>query len=381
LTGIVLVGILGLVAREYLSTPDILAQIDKQEENPEIVNSENTNSNNNETVKTSNEQTELSDDDKAIAADIDNVPSLLSDFAQATLSADLDISSEKNKPNKTNTEPFLEDIINNRNTANQNESKSTNLAVTNNAVVSRTHNPFLYQAQNLLQSHSNYISNQFLPENNSIQSPEKTTVNGTNSFLTNLNQETIKNQNQLIISPLEAAIQKNGNLNSMNPVLRNVSVSPIYSPNSLPNQYFPSNSSTGYVQPNIQPIMQNSSQPYYSNFNNNFNRVQTAPNVVTQPNSVYNAPPNYGYVQSTSQGTVKPTNPVGYQNYSGYNLQQSNLQQQNLQPSNLQPSNLQQPNLQPSNLQPSNLQQPNQLPPSNLSYPGQLQQYPNGTQR
>ncbi|WP_347609562.1 hypothetical protein [Trichormus azollae] len=90
--------------------------------------------------------TDLSEEDKVIAADIDNLPKLFSDFFQATLSTTT-INAE-NRTDKNNSPIFVKDEINQQTVA-ANEVKSDSSLIT----VSNVSSPiakvrFVLQAQN-----------------------------------------------------------------------------------------------------------------------------------------------------------------------------------------------------------------------------------------
>jgi hypothetical protein len=93
-TGFFLVA-LGLAFRGYWLNPGIFTVQPNQEPNKEAVEKETT---------------DLSEEDKVIAADIDNMPTLFSDFSQSTLSTTT-INAE-NKTEKNNSPIFVKDEIN-----------------------------------------------------------------------------------------------------------------------------------------------------------------------------------------------------------------------------------------------------------------------------
>jgi hypothetical protein len=315
-TGIFLV-VIGLVIWQSWFNPEFLTQSENKETAKEVV-----------TPKTT-EETTISDEDKAIAADIDNIPSLLGDIPQATISVPIRTLQTNTQAN--NSETFLEDIINKRN-ADANQAKSNpELAIVNQLPAVNAKNPFVVQAENILQPNMGNKGSQFLGINNinTLATSSETTDPQTGANLgIGLNNQ--NHQNTVVVSPLEVAIQKSSSTTPINSLGSNGGVRPIYAPHSLP-----SHSGIGYIQPtitNVQPT-------YYSNFNG----VQTTPNVGIPTNRVYGVPNNPYSVQSPSQGVVNSTTPVGYGNYGN-----------------------------------NTLQQPGQLPQSNLSNPGQVQQGNNG---
>jgi hypothetical protein len=319
-TGVFLLVIV-LVIREYWLNPELFTKLQTKKAAAE---------------KTAD--TSLSEEDKAIAADIDNMPTLLNDFEQAAVSANVTTFPSKIQPN--NSDSFIEDVINQKNAADEHKYKSI-LGIANSISSQPEKNPFLVQAENLLKIENSDYKSRFLDTNNLPISSEPTEITDVSNLNKGLTNQTTNNQTTVVISPLEAAIKKSSNT-QLNPSLSNVGISPISPTNSLPNQGLSSGSIMGYNQLRVTNSPQNS----YGNLNS----IPTAPNVgisTTGTSAVLNNP--YA-VQPPSQGIVNSTPPVGY----GIN---------------------------PNN----SLQQPSQLPqsnlPPNLNYPGQVQQYPNGSQR
>ncbi|WP_071191957.1 hypothetical protein [Trichormus sp. NMC-1] len=313
-TGVFLLVIV-LVIREYWLNPELFTKLQTKKAAAE---------------KTA--ETSLSEEDKAIAADIDNMPTLLNDFEQASVSANVTTFPSKIQPN--NSDSFIEDVINQKNAADEDKYKSI-LGIANSISSQPEKNPFVVQAENLLKIENSDYKSRFLDTNNSPISPEPTAI----TDVSNLNQglttnQTTNNQSTVVISPLEAAIKKWSNT-QLNPAISNVGVSPISPTNSLPNQGLPSGSIMGYNQLKVTNSPQNS----YGNLNS----IQTTPNIGISTTGTSALPNNTYPVQVPSQGIVNSTAPVGY----GINANNS-------------------------------LQQPSQLPqsnlPPNLNYPGQVQQ-------
>ncbi|TAF04169.1 MAG: hypothetical protein EAZ77_16060 [Nostocales cyanobacterium] len=333
--------VVGLLVREYWLNPGLFTKNENKEPTKESVETKTTETNTEETAKETTQETTIADEDKLIAADIDNMPNLLSDFAQETVSANVTTLRINNEAN--NSETFLEDIINKRN-ADANQAKlNSSLGIVNQDSPASIENPFMVQAQNLLQSHRGNNENQFLGINNLATSPTTTEPTTTANLRLGLNHQTQNNQtqnnhNNIVVNPLEAAIKQSSNTNKINSLSSNGEVRTIYVPNGLPSQGLPSNAGVGYVQPTIINLP---STPY-----SNFNGVQTAPNTGIPTTGVSTIPNNPDSVQSPSQGVVNSTTPIGYSNYGN-----------------------------------SAVQQPSQLPQSNLSYPGQMQPGNNGLGR
>ncbi|MBK1990773.1 hypothetical protein A0J48_025230 [Sphaerospermopsis aphanizomenoides BCCUSP55] len=325
-TGFFLVAV-GLVVRAYWLNPDIFTKQPNQKVKTEAVEKVNT------------EKTALSDEDKAIAADIDNMPTLLSDVAQATLL--LPISDVENNTEENENTTIVEDIINQPSVP-TNEAKSKfSLTTVNNVYPPSAKNPFVVQAQTLLKSDRSYTVNQFVDVNNLTTSPSKTEPTNAYSLNSSVTNQNPNHQNTTIVSPLETAIQQSSNINKISPLIGDRGVRQISPINSLPNQGLTSTSRMGYVQPMITNQQQNS----YTNYNN----VQTVQNVnipATGVNPVNPVNSNSALVQPPISGAINSTTPEVYRNY-GNNA----------------------------------VQQPSQLPPSNLYYPGQMQQGNNINQR
>ncbi|AFZ59942.1 hypothetical protein H6G54_15280 [Anabaena cylindrica FACHB-243] len=305
-TGIFLI-VVALVIREYWKNPALFTE----KPNQGTVVSEKV------------EEASLSNEDKAITADIDNMPSLLSDFDRENLSAIITTSSK-------NTQ--IENAINQKN-ADVNPAKSNlGLGIVSQISPDSVKNPLMVQATKLLQPVKVNSNNQFLGLNNLVV-PSSTEVVEVSNLNFELNDQTTNNQTPVLINPLATAINRSSNTSQIKSFSSNGNVRSIVPINSLPNQGLPSNSSMGYIQPGLV----NQSQNTYSTFNN----VQTIPNQETPTTGLTPVPNNPYGVNSPSRDVVNSTAAVGYGNYGNYNLQQ-----------------------------------PSQLPQSNLSYPGQVQQYP-----
>ncbi|MDF5708428.1 MAG: hypothetical protein PUP90_12265 [Nostoc sp. S4] len=388
-TAIFLSGV-GLVTWEYWSNPDIFVYKQK-----------------NQVASQKPTDSSLSEEDKAIAADIDNLPVLFNDFDRATLSTTA--NSPKEKTDEKKSKGLLDDLLNKQKSVSDSKLKPDS-GVVNSEPPPILKNPFITQTENLLRSGTVDSNSQFLGLK-SLNGASETEGQQTSSSLgIGLTNQTNNNQNSVSINPLQAALNdstnQKSNSNGINATGSNTSgrvsdtgtrLTP--SMNSLPTQNsLPTdgvNSGTGNTSTgtNLQP------NPY-----SNLNSAQ-AP--VTPPlNSV--APTNntapYSS-QSPNQGVVAPTNPTGYGNYGlqqptqvpqstygNYGLQQpTQVPQSNYgnyglqQPTQSTQSNygnygLQQPTQVPqSNYGNYSLQQPTQVPQSNYGNYG-LQQSTQSTQ-
>ncbi|WP_392532505.1 hypothetical protein [Nostoc sp. C117] len=298
----ILLSALGLVTWEYLSNPDIFVYKQK-----------------NQVASQNPSDSSLSEENKAIAADIDNLPALFNDFDQAT--PPVTANTPKEKTDLKKSKGLLDDFINKQKSVSDNKLKS-GLGTTNPESPSTWKNPFITQTENLLRTGTVDSNSQFIGLNSNGAS--ETQDGETSSSLgIGLNNQTNKNQNSVSISPLQAALNQstNQNLSNLNGIsgtqtnsLRRVSdtgTTLIPPTNSLPSQNsVPStdlSSGTGYTSSgtNLSP------NPY-----GNLNNAQVVPNTapVTPPfNSA--TPTNITPYSSQSQSVVTPTNPVGYGNY------------------------------------------------------------------
>lgn len=309
------------------------------------------------------ESSSLSDEDKAMVADIDNLPVLLNEFEKATLSTAAINPQEDAQVDKS--ESLFEDVIKKQNAASDAKSNPGTGRV-NNAPPKIEKNPFVLQAENLLLSGTNDGEGQFLDVNSLNPSPVQTETTTFSSLDMGLTNRTKKNQKSVLISPLQAEINQltKQNLSSLNNTT-STQINPLgqtssngatmmLPSNSLPSRNLPPSTGIGYIQPTVINQPQN---PY-----SNLNYGQTLPSVVTPTTGVLPVTPaapsnTTNSVQSSSRSITDSTTPVGYTNYGNLGLQQPIYGN-------------------------SSLQQPNQLPQSNLSNPRQIPgQYTGGYQR
>jgi hypothetical protein len=387
----IFLSIVGLVTWEYWSNPDIFVYKQK-----------------NKVVSQTPTDSSLSAENRAIAADIDNLPVLFNDFEQATLS--LKANTPKEKTEAKNSKSLLEDVINKQKSAS--DAKLNPTLGVNGDTSPAVKNPFVVQTENLLRTGTVDNSNQFLGFKTFNTASEPTEGEQTSSNLgIGFTNQTNKNQNSVSVTPLQAILnqstnQKLSNLNGATATQTNAlgrasepgttlmpPLNRLPSQNSLPSaglttgtgytstgknlqqnpysnlnngQVLPNNglnTGTGYT--NLQP------NPY-----NNLNNGQVVPNVAPgTPPVTSGIPSNIAPYSSQipSQSVVTPTNPMGYGNYG---LQQPAQPPQ----SNYGNYGLQQP-VQPPQSNYGNYvqQQPTQ---SNSLYLRQLRdKYTNGGQR
>ncbi|MEH1814142.1 MAG: hypothetical protein V7K26_14080 [Nostoc sp.] len=374
----IFLSVVGLATWEYWSNPGIFVYKQKKP-----------------VVSQNSADSSLSEENKAIAADIDNLPVLFNDFEQATLSLNANAPEEKTDAKKS--KGLLDDVINKQKSAN-NTKLNPGLGV-NGDTSPGAKNPFVQQTENLLRTGTVDSSNPFLGLKTLNTASEPTGGDQTSSSLgIGFTNQTNKNQNSLSLNPLQAALNQSTNqkLSSFNDTTATQTnalgqvpapgttlmppINSLTSQNSLPNTGVTAgtgNTSTGTNFP----------QNPYSNLNNGQvvpnNGLTTGTNLPQNPYTYLNngqvvpnvAPSNivpYSS-QSPSQSVVTPTNPVGYGNYG---------LQQPMQPPQTNYGNygLQQPTQLPRTNYGNNvLQQPTQLPQSNygnngLQQPTQLPQ-------
>jgi hypothetical protein len=354
-TAIVL-SVVGLGTWEYWANPDVFTR--KQ---------------NNQVTSQKPADSSLSAEDRAIAADIDNLPVLFNDFNQATLP--VTANTPKEKTTEKNSNSLLDDVIKKQKAATDDAKSNSGLGVVNNAPPPNLTNPFVVQAENLLRGGTVNSKNQFLDANSLTATSEQTgALQNSSSFGIGFNNQTKNNQNPVSVSPLQAELNRttNQNLSNSNGITptqtntlgqlpdRGATLTPPL--NSLPNQTLVPINGAGYTQPGT-----NLQQNPYSNFNgsqpqsfpnsvpatpvtppvtsvapNNIAPYSTQIPVQAAPNNIApystqipsQAVPNNIAPYSTqipNQNVVNPTTPGGYSNYGNSNLQQpSQLPQSNL---------------------------------------------------
>ncbi|MFN6435504.1 MAG: hypothetical protein RMY35_001190 [Nostoc sp. DedSLP01] len=323
----IFLSVVGLVTWEYWSNPDVFVYKQKKQ----VVSENPTDSS-------------LSQENKAIAADIDNLPVLFNDFDQAALS--LAANNPKEKTEGKKSKGLLDELINTQKSLNENKSKS-GLGIVNPQPAPTFKNPFIVQTENLLRSGTVDNNSQFLGLKSS-STASQTEGEKSSSLGIGLTNQTNSDPNSVSISPLQAAIDEStrqkSSLNGINANGRNAServsdtgATSILPLNSLPSQIPTTGLNPGYTSTitNFQP------NPYTSN---QVPVVPSANSVVPNNIAPYSSYPN--------QSVVTPTNPTGYTNYG-----------------------LQQPNQVPQpNYGNYGLQQPNQVTQPNYGNYGSQQQ-------
>ncbi|MBD2613653.1 hypothetical protein H6G94_20620 [Nostoc punctiforme FACHB-252] len=290
----IFLSVVGLVTWEYWSNPDIFVYKQKKQ-----------------VASQKPVDSSLSQENKAIAADIDNLPVLFNDFDEAALPPTTNNSQENTGKNKTKT--LLDELINKQKSLNDNKSKSGVITV-NSEPAPTIKNPFIAQTENLLRSGIADRNNDFIGLNSSFNRVSETENQQTSSGLgIELTNQTNKNQNSVSISPLQAALNEstNQNLSGVNGMNANQSntlgrVSDRETTSTLPLNSLPSQiSNTGLNSgANYTPSSTNLQTNPYSNLNGVQSPIVPSVNSVTPYSS-----------QNPNQTVVPPTNSTGYGNY------------------------------------------------------------------
>jgi hypothetical protein len=341
----IFLSLLGLVIREYWFNPD--AFTGKQ-------NSE---------VTTQKTDDSLSAEDKAIAADIDNLPVLYNDVKQAT--GPINILTPKDNPKANQGNDFLQYLLRQQKST-RNTKLNPSSEISSNSSVASEKNPFITQTENLLQLGTQNNNTQLLTtssqpkgvavtpntvsigvnqsqtnSNNSISSSPSIVPPSKNSTLSNVNGGVSSPSNVGQI-PYNGVLQNLPNNSSVTTTLSNpvgqssyngISQNlPTNNQNFVPSNNF--NNVTGYIPPTVPNTLPNSY--------NNINPVQPLPyqvpgSVVTQAVTPavpttnipqpYPVQPSYPYINSNQ---ITPPTPASYTNLNdGYIRVRNQLQQSN----------------------------------------------------
>ncbi|MEH1871603.1 hypothetical protein [Nostoc sp.] len=313
----IFLSVVGLVTWEYWSNPDIFVYKQKSQ-----VASQNP------------ADSSLSEENRAIAADIDNLPVLFNDFDQTTPSVTPN-NSKENTEAKNSKNP-LDDVINKQKSDNDTK---LNPGLGVNADTSlAAKNPFVVQTENLLRSGTVDNNNQFLGLKPSTTASEPTAGETSSSLGIGFTNQTNKNQNSVSISPLQAALNQstnqkfssfNGTATQTNALGRASEPGTTLMPfiNSLPSQ-IPSaglTTGTGYTSTGT-----NLQQNPYNNLNNG-NNGQVVPSNGLNTGTAYtstgtNLPQNpYNNLNNGNNGQVVPSN--GLNTGTAYTSTGTNLPQ------------------------------------------------------
>jgi hypothetical protein len=287
----IFLAVMGLTVREYWIHPDFLNfRQNKQIEAKKPVNSS------------------LSEEDKAIAADIDNLPVLFYDFTHRTLSSTATNVKQKTKVDNTNA--ILDGLSKQKTTATDANSNS-GLKLVNPASTPKLENPFVVQTENLLQFKNDYNNGQLLGVNGLTASsmPTGTVQTSTNVGMGFTNPVNY-NQNTTVVSPLQTALNQSTNQSwSLGGRTTSTQTNSLLLPNqNLPsttglntNAIAPVNHSTNYPNQNFAPPAANIPNLTTTN-------VQLPASAVTSITSTQSSNVTPSYTQTPSQSVVNSSN-------------------------------------------------------------------------
>lgn len=282
----IFLSVLGLVIKEYWTNPDFLS---KQEQKHVDVQQ--------------SADSSLSKEDKAIAADIDNSPALYSNGSQPSLQLPV-TTSEQNNNGKTSSKDL---------TSKSQDTKSTNSGDTaNSSPTLKIENPFLVEADNLLQGKNLQTESKLLssnsPTTSSVFSSSTPTTPGSSTGVGTLNQ-TNNGQNSTSVNP---QITQNQSVNQYPQALDGSNAST--QPNPFVGQSLPTDNYTRQIIPSTTGLNTNTiNTPAVTNY--------TQPQTTIQQLNPYSSINPYPYASAPSRYNV---NRIlnRYSNYSNSTLNQ-----------------------------------------------------------
>lgn len=289
----IFLAVMGLTVREYWIHPDFL----NFRQNKQIKANKPVNSS-------------LSEEDKAIAADIDNLPVLFYDFTYGTLSSSSTATNVKQKTKVDNSNSILDGLSKQKTTATDANSDS-GLKLVNPASTPKLENPFVVQTENLLQFKNDYNNGQLLGVNGLTASsmPTGTVQTSTNVGIGFTNPVNY-NHNTTLVSPLQTALNQSTNQSwSLGSRTTSTQTNSLLLPNqNLPsttglntNAIAPVNHSTNYPNQNFAPPAANIPNLATTN-------VQLPTSVVTSITSTQSPNITPSYTQIPSQSVVNSSN-------------------------------------------------------------------------
>lgn len=314
----IFLSLVGLITWEYWSNPDIFVYKQKKQ----VVSEEPADSS-------------LSEENRAIAADIDNLPVLFNDFEQGTLSSTANTPKEKTEVKKSTD---LSDDIANKQKPDSDTKLNPGSAV-NSDTSPEVKNPFVVQTENLLRAGTGDSNNQFLGLKTLNAPSEAAGGEQTSSNLgIGFTNQTNKNQNSLPLNPLQGALNQSTNqkLSSFNGTATQTNtfgqvsdpgttlmprINSLPSQNSLPSNGL--NTGTGYTSTGTSVPQNpygnlNNGQVLPSNgLNTGAGYTSTGTNLPQNPYNNLNSGqvvPNVAPI-TPPINSVAPTNPAGYGNY------------------------------------------------------------------
>ncbi|TVP62495.1 MAG: hypothetical protein EA343_10820 [Nodularia sp. (in: Bacteria)] len=299
----IFLSVIGLVIREYWSNPNMFSY----NQNEEVTSLQSDNS-------------PLSAEDRAIAADIDNLPALFQDFEPGNLPLTADIPAETSVAN--NNDNLLNEVNK------QQSSNSSGISTFNSNTQSPGKNPFIAEAESLLQSGAFNIGNQS-SNSSSLADLSQSTRTAVTPFMSGIGfNQTDNNQNTNSMSFSQPPLNQSSNqslptlngetANQINSFGQTSSGGVMQTPpnNGLPSQNFsPStglNAATG-IQPNV--AVPNNQPPTSLN---NVNGIQGLPSPVQPITAV--SPATSGIQTGVQTGMETNTAPLSIQPPSPNNV-------------------------------------------------------------
>ncbi|MER3492389.1 MAG: hypothetical protein C4323_08660 [Mastigocladus sp. ERB_26_2] len=291
----IFLAVIGLAVREYWKQPDFFNfRQNKQAEAKKTVNSS------------------LSEEDKAIAADIDNLPVLFYDFTHGTLPSTATNVKQKTKVDNSNS--ILESLSKQKTTATDVNSNS-GLKLVNPASTPKLENPFVVQTENLLQFKNDHNSDQLLGVNGlTVSSMPTGAVQTSTNVGMGFTNPVNYNHHATVVSPLQTALNQSTNQSSS---LGSRTTSTQTNSLLLPNQNLssttglngnaiaPVNHSTNYPNQNFAPPAANIPNQYPNLSTTNVQSPTSAVTSIT-PTQPSNVTPYY--TQTPSQSVVTSSN-------------------------------------------------------------------------
>lgn len=292
----IFLSVIGLVILEYWSKPNMFTY--SQDE---------------EVSSLQSDDSSLSAEDRAVVADIDNLPTLFRDLEQGNLPITANIPAQTSMAN--NNDNLLKEV--NKQQASNSAASSLGISTFNPTSPSAMKNPFIAEAENLLQSGGFNIGNQSLGIS-SLAASSQSTGTAATSFLPGIAvNQTDNSQNTDSMSFSQPSLNQstNGNLPVLNGETANQinslgqtssgGVMQIPPNNGLSSQNFsPStglNTATGIqptvAVPNNQPL----------NSFNNINNIQGLPSPI-QPTTPI-SPVTYGVQTNTAPSSMQLPTP------------------------------------------------------------------------
>ncbi len=282
----IFLAVVGLAVEQYRKQPDLFTfRRVKQAKAKKPVNSS------------------LSQEDKAIAADIDNLPVLFYDFAHGSLPSTA--TNVKQNTEVDNSNSILESLSKQKTTTSDANSNS-GLKLVNPISTPKLENPFVSQTENLLQFKSYQNNSQSLGLNSLTASSIQTdTTHISTNVGIGLTNPVNYNQNNTVVSPLQTAINQstNPNLSLGNRVIPNQNLASTTVVNG--NAIAPLNNNTNYLNQNFAPSSANIPNQYP---NLSTPTVQSPTSAITSvtPTTSSNVTPYY--TQTPNQSVVNSSN-------------------------------------------------------------------------